>query len=645
MSSSQNLDSRPVSNESLSESSPLLTQPQKLPLLSISSDNTSPSSLVPSRESSLRSFYPPISRRNVIAFCLALICSGCAGSISLFSMFAPSLQYYTNLQVMDINIIAIAAELGMYVPVPIIGYVADKFGPASVGILSAILFCPSYFISALIINRCSSSLSNINDISQYSYFPFLEKHVFHILVICFACIGAGTSSLHFCGVVTAAKVLPQLPGLSISGPIAAFGISSLWQSQIINMFFVSKDKDQLDHIRLSPVFKFFSILYIITGIVGYLASNIGTFLVTLAADNESTEEYITEPHTQQQQLLQPSQNFNSYDSVTNSIEGPSNNANTTKSVSNVTSKLGSKRSTSASYKSHTSIKEFLSDHTVWVFFFAFVLATGPLEMFVNNMGMIVNTIRRNNEFGSSVATHVSLFSAFSTLARLTMGILSDLVEHKISRVYILVFILLTTAISHFLLASGIFTEFHDGKYFYIASSSNGFSYGSAFTIVPTIVATVWGVERYGTNWGTFILGPALGASFYGYLFAQVYESSATGKPSGGNQFLNSIYEFHPNDTKTSLVTAPEFFAIKISETSKNLILYINSFFTISSPTFNKGGNLLPDSQNIECYGIKCYQDTFISTGVGFVISAILVLSVYLFSWKPHHKLPLSHESV
>ena len=75
---------------------------------------------------------------------------------------------------------------------------------------------------------------------------------------------------------------------------------------------------------------------------------------------------------------------------------------------------------------------------------------------------------------------------------------------------ILVGILLFFALINFLMASGLFTTVQNGAYFPFSSSSVGFSYGSVYTLVPTIVACTWGVENLGVHWGIFITAPALG---------------------------------------------------------------------------------------------------------------------------------------
>lgn len=451
--------------------------------------------------------------RAVAAFVMALIVCGCANSITLFSMFAPGFQHrlgYTSLQ---INNISIASALGMYLPVPVLGYVADKVGPGVLALLSTALFTPAYYAAAVMSNPATAGDAAAN---------------YHALAVSFALIGTATSALYFSAVITCARVFSGSPGLAISAPVACYGLSSLWQSQLIQTFFFTSDGG----IILTSTFKFFSILYFFTGLLSWVGTKVGG--VSGPAREEPDED--------------------------------------SKAPRNLDEDVGSIAQSREDmiYKRHETVGQFLCDHTAWMLFAAFVLASGPLEMYLNNMGMILNTVPN----GPVVATHVSLFSAFSTIARLGVGVLSDLVRDKISRPTILAVIMYATALIHFLLASGVFTVLKDAKYFFVPSSANGFSYGALYTLIPTIIACTWGVENLGTHWGLFILGPAIGSSGFGFLFARVYDAASS--------------------SVSGLVT--------------------------SEPVRT-------------CTGSACYQLTFMITGTSILASGLLITLVWHFAWK------------
>lgn len=463
--------------------------------------------------------------RAAVAFVMALVCCGCANSITLFSMFAPGFQHQLGYSLLEINNISIASALGMYLPVPILGYVADNFGPGVLGLASIVLFTPAYYLAAVLSNPATIEEAAAN---------------YHLLTATFALIGTATSALYFSAVITCARVFSKSPGLAISAPVACYGLSSLWQSQFIQRYFFTENGE----IMLSQTFTFFSILYFFTGLLSFAGTRVGG--VRGKAQEDVTQDG--------QKLLR------SDDEEVGSIaESPEDMV----------------------YKRHETVAQFLHDHTAWMLFAAFVLASGPLEMYLNNLGMILSTIPH----GPTVSTHVSLFSAFSTISRLGMGVMSDLVKEKISRPTMLAVVMFGTALLHYLISTGIFTVAEDGKYFFMTSLVNGFSYGAVYTLVPTIIACTWGVESLGTHWGLFIIGPAIGSSSFGFLFARVYDAASSS--------VSGLLEVATSDTGRT------------------------------------------------CTGRACYQVTFIITGSCLFVSGLLVTLVWLFAWKPSSRNPPS----
>lgn len=471
--------------------------------------------------------------RSATAFAMALFCCGCANSITLFSMFAPGFKHKLGYSLLEINNISIAASLGMYLPVPVLGYIADRLGPGILAISSTFLFLPAYFIAGVV----ASTESVEAQVSNY-----------HLLTAAFVLIGTATSALYFSCVITCARVYPKSPGLSISAPVAFYGLSSLWQSQLLRWLFSDSD----DELILGKSFYFFAFLYTITGLISFASTRVGGVIGSVKSQETKRKNCPSDPNN----------NIDEEENLDEEVEL----GTIAESVDDMI------------YKRHETVGQFLCDHTAWMLFMAFVLSSGPLEMFLNNMGFIIDTIPH----GPSVSTHISLFSAFSTLARLSVGVASDFVKDKISRPMILSIVLFLTSIVHFFLAAGLFTVQGNSRYFFIPSSANGFSYGSVYTLIPTIIACTWGLENLGTHWGLFIVGPAIGTSGFGLLFAKVYDAAS-----------KSISNFVGNGSVVELVDRT-------------------------------------------CTGKTCYELTFLITGICIFVSGLLISTVWLFAWKPSH---------
>ena len=101
--------------------------------------------------SSLRPSRPrPKSLIRTIAFAASILSALCAGSITTFSLYGHIFQSrlrYTQLQV---NGVAIASSAAQYLPVPILGYICDRFGTKPLSTLAAALFGLGYGLAATI---------------------------------------------------------------------------------------------------------------------------------------------------------------------------------------------------------------------------------------------------------------------------------------------------------------------------------------------------------------------------------------------------------------------------------------------------------------------------------------------------------------
>ncbi|KAL2106094.1 hypothetical protein VUR80DRAFT_7310 [Thermomyces stellatus] len=182
---------------------------------------------------------------------------------------------------------------------------------------------------------------------------------------------------------------------------------------------------------------------------------------------------------------------------------------------------------------------------MWPFALGFLLMIGPGEAFINNMGTVIGTLypptaRFANP--TSAATHVSIVGITSTVARLLTGSLTDLfaptprTQHiqltageqrrrfAISRVTFLLASGLVLSLGLLSLSSGLMQD--HGERFWVASSLVGAGYGAVFSLTPIIIAVIWGVENFATNWGIVAMFPAVGASFWGVVYSAVYQAGA-----------------------------------------------------------------------------------------------------------------------
>ncbi|KAL1311872.1 hypothetical protein AAFC00_001944 [Neodothiora populina] len=476
-----------------------------------------------------------------IGFIWALINCLCAGSISCYSVYAPLFQRRLHYTQLSVNTISITAELAMYLPVPIFGYLCDRYGPGVPSLLSGSLFGIGYFLAAF---------------TYKSGPPEAHGWPFGFMVLAYVCIGMGTSCMYLSAVTTCAKNFGRgkHKGLALALPIAAFGLSGMWISQVGSRLLYETRHDgsrgEVD------VFRFFIFL----GCTLLAAGIIGTFTLQIVDEDEMIDEAVEE--LEQSGLLEDSAFYRSesHGSGYGAIEdGDSEDEESRKA-------RVEEEQRKKTWLLNEETRLFLSDRNMWLLAAGFFLVTGPGEAFINNLGTVIGTLYPPDmpidKIPTSAATHVSIVAFMSTVARILTGTLSDVfaptvVKHQhrrgpnslvssmaslpgadepepgkkrieISRILFLIIFSLIMSVGQLVLASGAIQG--HGERFWIVSGTIGAGYGAVFSLCPIIVSVVWGVENFGTNWACVATVPAVGATLWGLLYSAVYQKATT--PAG-----------------------------------------------------------------------------------------------------------------
>ncbi|KAF1347113.1 major facilitator superfamily domain-containing protein [Delphinella strobiligena] len=524
--------------------------------------------------------------RRYLGFAWAIINCLCAGSITCYSVYAPLFQrrlHYTQLRV---NAISITAELAMYLPVPIFGYLCDRYGPGVPSLLSGSLFGAGYILAAFTYKSGPPAL----DITREAHgWPF------GIMVLAYVGIGMGTSCMYLSAVTTCAKNFGRgkHKGLALALPIAAFGLSGMWISQVgERLLYETRSDGSRGEVDVFRFFVFLGCTLLATGIIG-------TFTLRIVGEDEMIDEAVEE--LEQSGLLEESAFFRheSHGHVYAATEDRDSDNDSTKS------RLEEEQR-KKTWLLNEETRLFLSDKNMWLLAAGFFLVTGPGEAFINNLGTIIGTLYPStlpvDQIPTSAATHVSIVAIMSTVARILTGTLSDLFaptytphQHRrgpnslvssmatlpgadslesgkkgfeVSRIVFLLLFSLIMSVGQVVLASGAIQG--HGEHFWIVSAAIGAGYGAVFSLTPIIVSIVWGVENFGTNWACIATVPAAGATLWGLLYSAVYQKAA--EASGAD---------------------------------------------------------LPDSGDNLCYGRACYSSTFWAMAISVWVATIL----WLWAWR------------
>ncbi|SMR58623.1 unnamed protein product [Zymoseptoria tritici ST99CH_1E4] len=474
------------------------------------------------------------------SFAWALINTLGAGSITAYSLYAPLFQRRLHYSQLQVNGVSITAELAMYLPVPLWGIMCDRFGPGIPSLLAGVFFGLGYLLAAF----------------AYQSGPQPEGWPYWIMIVSFIFIGSGTSCMYLSAVTTCAKNFGRgkYKGIALALPIACFGLSGMWQSQVGSRLLYEPLPDgRKGDVDVFRFFIFLGCFLLSTGIVGF-------FALRIVGEEDLIEAAVEE--LEQSGLLEDSQFFhrpgvpvqNGYGTVSEEDMSDTHR----EAVERKTRLTEEQRMKTWLLNAET--RRFLSDHTMWWLAAGFFLVTGPGEAFINNLGTIIDTLYPpvslpEGSQHTTAATHVSIVAIMSTVARILTGTLTDILapttpphQHRrgpnsiansmaslppltepkrglqISRITFLIAFCILMSIGQLILASG-FVQGH-GDRFWLVSAFIGAGYGAAFSLTPIIVSVIWGVENFGTNWGICATVPAFGATVWGLIYSGVYQYAA-----------------------------------------------------------------------------------------------------------------------
>lgn len=505
----------------------------------------------------------------------ATVAALCAGSIVVYSLYAPSFQSRLHYSQFQVNGVAIGGSLALYLPVSVMGYVCDRVGVAPLALLSAVLFGAGYGLAAVVYQKVDFQYSGLSGGGE----NFDGRWSYPLMVFAFVLIGAGTCAMYISSVSTCAKNFGKgrYRGIALAMPITGFGLSGMWLSQAGNFFFAEHRPD--GSFGEVDVFRFFIFLAILLFVVGIVC----TFSLRVVDEQDLIDEAIEEMehsglldgrsllghrsvHDYGTASHPPTSTYGGLPEMAPASAGDGDD-NGDDDHDQVDYYAEPSKDEDERWKKNfvlnAETRTFLTDHTMWLFAIAFLLVIGPGEAFINNLGTVIGTLSppprasgSDAGSGTSAATHVSIFGVTSTIARLLVGLLTDLLapsphtqhvqlaaDHgpggsapgpqrrccALSRVAFMLFFSVLMAAGLLVLASGAVQNHADR--FWIVSGLVGAGYGAVFSVAPLIVTIIWGVENFATNFGIVAMLPAIGSTFWGLLYSAVYQAGARKPPS------------------------------------------------------------------------------------------------------------------
>ncbi|KAI6140801.1 MFS general substrate transporter [Pisolithus tinctorius] len=444
----------------------------------------------------------PYLRRVKLALACVSIAANtlCAGGIICFPLIAPTLVTQLKLTQPQLTTVALAGMAGQYLFAAFAGKAIDYYGPWICSLASAVLFSTGFGLFA---REIALTPVDIVTSSDSSY----RRPAFYFLIC-----AAGTVCSFLSAVVTASKNFPHYIGLATGTSAALFGLSPTFLSILATRYFSHPDTG-LD------VTQFLRFLAVLSGSVHL----VGVFTMHV---QPPVEECTSKP----------------FDTDT---EDPAELADECTSLLSKTSAAASFDVTSATDEDlrSQSALDVLKDFNFWVLAFIVFVILGSCEMVISNIGTIVlslpsrylpTTALDGIPSGDiATSTQVRTISIANTVSRFVVGPLADFVspvpshpqpdsrgtyrKHLVSRLVFLAFS------SSLLVCTCLWTVvgIRSQAALWTLSIGAGIAYGCVFTILPSLVSSIWGIHNLGRNYGILIYAPFLGTPVFSYLYAFV----------------------------------------------------------------------------------------------------------------------------
>lgn len=279
----------------------------------------------------------------------------------------------------------------MYLPVPVLGYLCDRYSPSPISLLAGVLFGAGYIVAAL-----SYRSGPPVDVGGPGW-PYWT------MIVAFVLIGMGTCSMYGAAVTTCAKNFGRgkYKGIMLAVPIAAFGLSGMWQSQVGTYLLCERLPDgSCGDVDVFRYFLFLSILLFVTGVCG---------LAVLRVVDDEEEKYIDEAVSElersgilgENDFFRPREEvraaYGTFQQSNGDVDEQTDEQSVTLSDEDLEEQRRQKEHEEEERRKknwllNQETRLFLKDHTMWWLAAGFFFVTGPGEAYLNNVCISTDSI-------------------------------------------------------------------------------------------------------------------------------------------------------------------------------------------------------------------------------------------------------------
>lgn len=433
------------------------------------------------------------STRAVVAAALASL--GC-GTIYVYSVYSTQLAARVHLSASQSAVIGMMGTIGVSLFGGFGAATIDWFGPRIPTAVGSVLLLLGY------------------SILYHCYQAQLASMLLLAFGTCIA--GLGSALAYSASMKTSAVNFPHARGTATAFPIATFGLSAFFFSTISSIFF---KQDTAGFLMLLGIM---TAGLCITG---------APFLVM--PDNHHHHHHQDTKSKAVGSHGTTTPNHSGYGVIHSSQTSLNTMDNNTNHATSNTPTLNEPHQNPFLDDSHAvhGLNLFTRPE-FWAQFVVLGLLAGSGQMYIYSVGYIVRAIAQQHSPTTPLLDHtiqsiqslqVAAISLCSFGGRIISGILSDVLNHRMQRLWMIFLSCMVAIVVHSFMA---FTTFTSTFYLWILSCLVGLYYGLAFGVFPTIVGDTFGMRGYSQNWGMVCVAPVFGVYFFNSIFGHVYDANS-----------------------------------------------------------------------------------------------------------------------
>ncbi|KAF7354639.1 NmrA domain-containing protein [Mycena sanguinolenta] len=429
-----------------------------------------------------------------------------SGTNYVFSAYSPQLAARLNINHTQLNIVGLAANVGVYSSGPFWGRIVDSRGPRIPLAFGFVFLFFGY-----------TGIRHFYDVGVEGG-PTVSSLSFGLLIACSFMTGTGGNASFTGAVNSTAKSFPDKARATTTGIVlSGFGLSAFFFSTIAHILFPGDTSSLLLLLSLGTALTTVIGLFFVRSIPLTAAEASEHTVGTVTAEAEATIfNHGDESHTA---LLDE-------DTVPSS---PTEDASARRTTSHSRSRSRSKQQDGPNIYG----RALWINPDFWLLLTILSLLSGTGLMYINNVGSMSQALYAQThpefdevEVSKWQAAQVSTISIMNFAGRIVIGLISDGVKNRFGfpRSYSLMLVSTLFFCSQLLAA-----QISDLADLWKASVLVGFSYGTIFGLFPTVCIEFFGLSHFSENWGFLSLAPLAGGNLFSIAFGRNLDAHEPGE--------------------------------------------------------------------------------------------------------------------